>query len=119
MGWGSTGFGPRRYRDVVAAAGGRVEPSLRCVLAVINKDPSSPDPIAGYAQLYGGCDCQTRAAPGQEQWSRLRGFEPAFFTKFLYFSTVGALILDNRLANAVYGRSRIPHLVTAKGQSLA
>jgi hypothetical protein len=37
----------------------------------------------------------------------------------LYFSTPAALILDNRLANAVYSRSGIPHLVTAKGQSLA
>jgi Putative 8-oxoguanine DNA glycosylase OGG-like protein len=118
-GWGSTGFGPRRYRDIVAAAGGRLEPSLQRALAVINKDPGSPDPIAGYAQLYGGYDYETRAAPGQAPWSRLRGFGPAFFTKFLYFSTLGALILDNRLANAVYSRSGIPHLVTAKGQSLA
>jgi hypothetical protein len=55
----------------------------------------------------------------QEPWSRLRGFGPAFFTKFLYFSTPGALILDNRLANAVYSRSRLPYLVTGKGRSLA
>jgi hypothetical protein len=31
----------------------------------------------------------------------------------------GALILDNRLANAVSSQSGIPHLVTAKGQFLA
>jgi hypothetical protein len=96
-----------------------LEPSLQRALAAINKDPGSLDPIAGYTQLYGGYDYETRAAPGQEPWSRVRGFGPAFFTKFLYFSTPGALILDNRLANAVYGWSGIPHLVTAKGQSLA
>jgi hypothetical protein len=37
----------------------------------------------------------------------------------LYFSTPGALILDNRLANAVYSRSRLLYLVTEKGRSLA
>jgi hypothetical protein len=30
----------------------------------------------------------------------------------------GALILDNRLANAVYDRSGLPHLVTGTGRSL-
>ena len=118
-GWGSTGFGPRRYHDILSAAGTQLEPSLQRALTAIHKDPDSPDPIAGYAQLYGGCDYETRAAPRQEPWSRLRGFGPAFFTKFLYFSTPGALILDNRLANAVYRQSAIPHLVSAKGQSLA
>jgi len=37
----------------------------------------------------------------------------------LYFCTPRALILDNRLANAVYSRSRLPYLVTGKGRSLA
>jgi hypothetical protein len=46
-GWGSMGFGPRRYRDIVAAAGGRLELSLQRALAVINKDPGSPDPSQG------------------------------------------------------------------------
>jgi hypothetical protein len=118
-GWGTTGFGLHRYRDIRAAAGDRLEPSLQRVLDEINKNTDSPDPIAGYAQLYGGYDYESRAEPGQEPWSRLRGFGPAFFTKFLYFSTPGALILDNRLANAVYSRSGLPHLVTTKGQSLA
>jgi hypothetical protein len=31
----------------------------------------------------------------------------------------GALILDNRLANAVYSLSGLPHLVSGKGRSLA
>ena len=118
-GWGTTGYGPRRLRDISAAVGERLEPSLQRVLAEINQDPGSPDPIVGYAHLYGGYDYKNRAAPGQEPWSRLRGFGPAFFTKFLYFSTPGALILDNRLANAVYSRSRLPYLVTEKGRSLA
>jgi Putative 8-oxoguanine DNA glycosylase OGG-like protein len=118
-GWGTTGYGPRRYRDIRIAAGVRLESSLQRALAEINENPGSPDPIAGYAHLYGGHDYENRAAPGQEPWSRLQGFGPAFFTKFLYFSTPGALILDNRLANAVYNQSRLPYLVTGKGRSLA
>src|SRR5260221_3850366 len=96
-----------------------METLVQRVLAEINKDPGSLDPIAGCAQLYGGYDYENRAAPGHEPWSRLRGFGPAFFTKFLYFSTPGALILDNRLANAIHSRSRLSYLVTAKGRSLA
>jgi len=111
-GWGPTGFGPQRYRDIRARAGEQLKPSLQRTLAQI-------DPIAGYAQLYGGCDYESRAAPGQEPWSRLHGFGPAFFTKFLYFSTPAALILDNRLANAVHSLSDLPYLVTAKGRSYA
>jgi hypothetical protein len=53
-------------------------------------------------------------APGQQPWSRLHLFGPAFFTKFLYFCGPGALILDNRLANAVYRLSRLPYLVTGE-----
>jgi hypothetical protein len=37
----------------------------------------------------------------------------------LYFSTPGALILDNRLANAVHRLSQVPNLVTGNGRSLA
>jgi hypothetical protein len=118
-GWGTTGYGPGRYRAICAAAGDRLEPSLQRVLAEIHQDPGSPEPIAGYAQLYGGYEYAHRAAPGQEPWSRLHGFGPAFFTKFLYFCAPGALILDNRLANVVYGRSRLSYLVTGKGCSLA
>lgn len=117
-GWGNAGYGPRRLHNIRAAAGDRLEPSLRRALDAVNKDPASPDPIAGYACLYGGYDHQDRAAPGQEPWSRLHGFGPAFFTKFLYFSTPGALILDNRLANVVHRLSRLPSLVTGNGLSL-
>lgn len=117
-GWGSAGYGPRRLRDIRAAAGDRLELSLKRVLDAVNKDPSLPDPIAGYTCLYGGYDYQDRAAPGQEPWSRLHKFGPAFFTKFLYFSVPGALILDNRLANAVHRLSQLPNLVAGNGRSL-
>jgi hypothetical protein len=53
-GWGTTGFGPSRFRDIHAAAGDRLEPSLQRVLVEINKLAGSPDPIAGYAQPPGG-----------------------------------------------------------------
>lgn len=117
-GWGTAGYGPRRLREIRAAAGDRLEPSLQNALDAVGKDPASPDLIAAYACLYGGYDYQNRAASGEEPWSRLHGFGPAFFTKFLYFSTPGALILDNRLANAVHRLSRLPNLVTGEGQSL-
>lgn len=117
-GWGTTGYGPRRLRDIRAAAGDGLEPSLQSALDAATKDPASPDPIAGYACLYGGYDYQDRALPGQPPWSRLHGFGPAFFSKFLYFSTPGALILDNRLANAVHRLSQLPNLVTVDGRSL-
>ncbi len=116
-GWGTAGYGPRRPHDIRAAGGDRLEPSLQRALDAVNKD--SPDPIGGYACLYGGYDYQDRAAPDQEPWSRLHGFGPAFFTKFLYFSTPGSLILDNRLANAVHRLSRLPSLITGNGLLLA
>ncbi len=118
-GWGNAGYGPRRLRDIRAAAGDQLEPALQRALDAVDADPASPDPVAGYAYLYGGTDPHDRVAPGREPWSRLRGYGPAFFTKFLYFSTPGALILDNRLANAVHKLSRVPHLVTGNRQSLA
>jgi hypothetical protein len=95
-GTGMTGYGPRRYREIVDAAGARLELSL-----------------------YGGYEPDHRARPGQDPWSRLHKLGPAFFTKFLYFGVPGALILDNRVACAVHERSRLPHLVTADRRSIA
>jgi hypothetical protein len=118
-GWGAAGYGPRRLHGIRTAAGNQLEPSLQRALDAAHADPASPDPVAGYACLRGGNGDQDRAEPGQEPWSRLRGYGPAFFTKFLYFSTPGALILDNRLANAAYRLSQLPHLVTGNGRSLA
>lgn len=114
-GMGLTGYGPRRYRDIRAAARGRVEEALRGVRAAVSKDPRHPDPVTGYAQFYGGTDYEDRAAPGDERWSRLRGYGPAFFTKFLYFSTPAALILDARMARAVSRLSNLPNLVNTNG----
>lgn len=118
-GTGMTGYGPRRYREIVDAAGAMLESSLRRVLEAIYQDPQSPDPVAGYAELYGGYERDRRARPGQAPWSRLHGLGPAFFTKFLYFAVPGALILDNRVANAVYERSALQHLVTAERRSVS
>ncbi len=118
-GTGTTGYGPQRYREIVDAAGARLEPSLRRALDAVYQDPGSPDPIAGYAQLYGGCQHDQRARPGQAPWCRLHRLGPAFFTKFLYFAVPGALILDNRVANAVSQLSNLPHLVTADRRSVA
>jgi Putative 8-oxoguanine DNA glycosylase OGG-like protein len=118
-GTGTTGYGPRRYREIVDAAGAMLEPSLRQALDAIYQDPRSSDPVAGYAQLYGGCKSGHRAQAGQAPWSRLHKLGPAFFTKFLYFAVPGALVLDNRVANAVYERSGLPHLVAAGGRSVA
>ena len=44
-GWGATGFRPRRFRDIRAAAGGQLQSSLKRVLAEINKDLHSPVPL--------------------------------------------------------------------------
>ena len=118
-GMGITGYGPRRYREIIDAAGTMLEPSLHRTLDAIYHDPQSPDPIVGYAQLYGGYKPDHRAPPGQHPWSRLHKLGPAFFTKFLYFAVPGALILDNRVANAVYEHSRLPYLVTAERRSVA
>lgn len=43
----------------------------------------------------------------------------AFFTKFLYFSAPGALILGIRLANAIRKLSKLPRLVTGNRRSQA
>lgn len=91
-GWGTAGYGPRRLRIIRAAAGGQMEASVQRALDTTGQD---------------------RAAPGQQPYSRLQGFGPAFFTKFLYFCTPGAVILDNRLANAVHQLSPLPYLVPA------
>jgi hypothetical protein len=61
---------------------------------------------------------QELGRPGTAPWARLRGYGPAFFTKFLYFSTPGALILDNRMASAVYQLTGLPFLITDHGHSL-
>jgi hypothetical protein len=46
-GWGGTGYGPRRFRDICAAAGGQLQSSLKRVLAEINKNLDSSVPPGG------------------------------------------------------------------------
>jgi hypothetical protein len=118
--WGSgaVGYGPHRLREIVDAAGDSLESALQHVRNALFAD-SPPDPITGYAQLYGGYSHETRASAGERPWARLRGYGPAFFTKFLYFLVPGALILDNRLAGAVYKLSGTPNLIDDDGRSLA
>lgn len=67
--WGSgtAGCGPRRLRRIRSQAGDRLEPALRRVLDAVSKDATAPDPVAGYACMYGGQASQDRAVPGQEQ----------------------------------------------------
>jgi hypothetical protein len=50
---------------------------------------------------------------------RIRRFGPAFFTKFLYFTTPGALILDNVLARRVHALAGMAYLVRRGGNSYA
>ena len=113
-GTGDRGYGPHRYREIVASTGGRLHDILTGVAAT-----AAEDVIAGYALLFGGYDSKQRAAPNTEPWARIDNFGPAFFTKFLYFTTRGALILDNVLAKKVNGLTTMPYLVRTNGQSYA
>ena len=114
-GMGRAGYGPRRYNAICAIAGDHLEQKLRRVLDATGDDSDYFDPVAGYALLYGGDDDKHRAAPQDQRWSRLHGYGPAFFTKFLYFSTPGALILDARMARAVLKLSGMNHLINPGG----
>jgi len=103
MGVGQVGYGPRRFRDIIDSTGGDFNEMLRRAA-----DASADDVISGYAMFYGGEDPKTRARPNATPWTRIAGLGPAFFTKFLYFTTPGALILDNVLARKVHELSGIP-----------
>ncbi|TXI54392.1 hypothetical protein [Mycolicibacterium mageritense] len=113
--WGSgkTGYGPHRLRDIVDSTDGRLSEMLAAAV-----DAASEDVMAGYAMFYGGYDYKTRTAPNTAPWTRIDGLGPAFFTKFLYFTTPGALILDRVLARKVHSLSGMPYLVDSKGNSL-
>ncbi|MFV8242623.1 hypothetical protein [Mycolicibacterium peregrinum] len=113
-GTGRIGYGPRRYRDIVESTAGRLG-----LLLSRAAEAASEDVIAGYTMFYGGEDPERRAVANLEPWSRIKGFGPAFFTKFLYFTTQGALILDNVLARKVAALSGMPHLVGDGGRSRA
>lgn len=113
-GTGRIGYGPHRYERIVQGTGGRLDEMLSAAV-----EAARHDVIAGYAQFYGGHDPKKRAAANSAGWSRIDNFGPAFFTKFLYFTTPGALILDNVLARAVHDLGRIPHLIAGRGRSVA
>lgn len=113
-GTGRIGYGPRRLREIVDGAGGNLESSL-----VAAKVTADTDLIEGYATLYGGHDPKHRVAAQTPPYVRIDRYGPAFFTKFLYFTTPGALILDNVLANAVHGLTQMPHLVARNGKPYA
>ena len=111
-GVGRVGYGPRRLRDIIDSTGGQLDETLRRAA-----DAAAQDVIRGYAMLYGGDDRKHRASPNDPRWARIHRFGPAFFTKFLYFTTPGALILDNVLARKVRRLSGMPYLVRPRGQS--
>lgn len=113
-GTGRIGYGPHRYREIVQGAHGRLGEMLTAAAEAAQRDV-----IAGYAQFYGGHDPKQRVAANADGWSRIDNFGPAFFTKFLYFTTPGALILDNVLARRVHDLAGIPHLVVGRGRSVA
>jgi hypothetical protein len=113
-GTGRIGYGPHRYRQIVQGAVDRLNEMLTAAVQAAHRDV-----ITGYAQFYGGHDPKQRAAANTEGWSRIDGFGPAFFTKFLYFTTPGALILDNVLARRVHDLAGVPHLVADRGRSVA
>lgn len=113
--WGSgtTGYGPHRLRRIIDSTDGRLSELLATAASAAGKNI-----IAGYTKLYGGRDNKTRAKPNTEPWTRIGGFGPAFFTKFLYFTTPGALILDRVLARKVHDLCEMKHLVDSRGRSL-
>lgn len=113
-GTGRVGYGPHRYRQIVERTSGRLDEMLTAAVQATRSDV-----IAGYAQFYGGHGPKHRAAANTEGWSRIDGFGPAFFTKFLYFTTPEALILDNVLARRVHDLAGVPHLVAGRGRSVA
>ena len=111
-GVGRIGYGPTRYRNIVDSTGGRLEVLLNQAV-----EAGSVDVIAGYSMFYGGDDAEHRSPANHESVSRIKGFGPAFFTKFLYFTHPDALILDNVLAGKVATLSGLPHLVDRRGRS--
>jgi hypothetical protein len=83
------------------------------------KAAAADDVIAGYTALYGGPDVKTRLSAQTAPYARLKKFGPAFSTKFLYFTTSGALILDNVLAGAVHDLTQMPYLIRRSGHDHA
>jgi hypothetical protein len=96
FGMGRTGYGRSRYDGILAGA-----PDFGAILERVREIGRCQGPVIAYSQLYGGHDYDHRERPGTSPWSRVARYGPAFFTKFLYFTVPGALILDARLARRV------------------
>lgn len=115
-GQGGTGYGRSRY-DKIIAVGAKLDACLDRALQTARVDV-----VDAYAQLFGGYvrdGGEPRAASGDDRWSRVAGYGPAFFTKFLYFAGGRALILDNVLAGSVHELSEMKHLVDSHGRARA
>lgn len=110
-GMGTSGYGPHRLQKIVDTAADGLEEMLQRAATA-----ASTDLIDGYAMLYGGYNSRRRAQPNQEPWVRIKWFGPAFFTKFLYFTTDGALILDRVLARRVASLSGMEYFVRRDGK---
>lgn len=114
FGMGTRGYGPSRYDKIRAGA-----PRLGETLDRVREIGRCQGPIFAYAQLYGGRDHEHRTRPGTEPWSRVDAYGPAFFTKFLYFTVPGALILDARLAGRVARLTGNSYGYLTRGQPVA
>jgi len=112
-GTGRVGYGPHRYREIVEGTNGHLNEMLTAAVEVARDEV-----IAGYARLYGGYDPKSRLTANSDGCSRIDNFGPAFFTKFLYFTSPGAVILDNVLARRVHDLAHVPYLVSARGRSV-
>ena len=114
FGMGTVGYGRSRYDKIRAAA-----PDLGAILDGVREIGLCLGPVLAYAQLYGGSDHDCRTSPGTAPWSRIDAYGPAFFTKFLYFTVPGALILDARLAGRVAQLTGREYGYLAKGRPVA
>ncbi|XVV08288.1 hypothetical protein ACQP2X_25930 [Actinoplanes sp. CA-131856] len=96
FGMGTAGYGRSRYDRIRSGT-----PGLAGDLERVREIGWCQGVVVAYAQLYGGKNYDQRRAAGEGPWSRIASYGPAFFTKFLYFTVPGGLILDARLARRV------------------
>lgn len=104
--WGSglTGYGPARLARIRDAT---ADTDIRAVLDDALSQLDTLGPVAAYQWLRGA----------------VRGWGPAFFTKWLYFADQAggrrrALILDRRVANRLERLTGMPYLLDRRRRSL-